>query len=192
MFLGKQYLPSLPLVSIKDETPIRHWGLDFIGDIHPPFSAQYKWILTTRDYFSKWVEAIPTINATHAVLIKFLEENILARFGCPRKIITDNPQAFKYVAKINFCQKYNIILGHSTAYYTQGNGLENSSNKILMRIIKKIMTNNKKAWHSHLKYALWTNRISTKISTSTSPYQLIYGMDAILPSNLSLPAMKLF
>jgi hypothetical protein len=36
------------------------------------------------------VEVIPTRFATNAVVIKFLEENILARFACPKKIIIDN------------------------------------------------------------------------------------------------------
>jgi hypothetical protein len=71
-------------------------------------------------------------------LIKFLEENILARFGFPRKIITHNAQAFKSLAMIYFYQKYNIIPGHSTSYYPQGNGLVESSKKSLMRFIKKI------------------------------------------------------
>jgi hypothetical protein len=61
--------------------------LDFIEEIHPPSSAQHKWILTATYYFSKWVEGIPTKNAIDAVVINFLEENILTRFGCPRKII---------------------------------------------------------------------------------------------------------
>jgi hypothetical protein len=65
----------------------------------------------------KWVEAIPTQNATDSVVIIFLKENILARFGCPRKIVIDNSQAFKSMTMINFYQKYNIILGHSTIYY---------------------------------------------------------------------------
>jgi hypothetical protein len=192
IFVGKQKLPSLPLVPIKVEAPFQQWGLDFIGEIHPSSSAQHKWILTaTTCYFSKWVEAIPTKFATDAVVIKFLEENILSRFGCPRKIITDNAQAFKSLAMIDFCQKYNIILGHSTAYYPQGNGLAESSNKSLMRVIKKILTDNKRAWHSHLKYALWENKISTKRATCISPFQLIYGIDVVLPINLALSVMKL-
>jgi len=50
---------------------------------------------TTTYYFTKWIESIPTRNANTNVVIEFLEENILARFGCPRKIITDNAPAFK-------------------------------------------------------------------------------------------------
>jgi hypothetical protein len=80
----------LPLKPISVETPFQQWGLDFIGEIHPPSSGQHKWILTTTDYFTKWIEVVPTRQATDVVIIKFLETNILSRFGCPRKIITDN------------------------------------------------------------------------------------------------------
>jgi transposase InsO family protein len=123
LFSGKQKIPALPLVPVKTEAPFQQWGLVFIGEIHPQSSAQHKWILTAIDYFMKWVEAIPTRNATDSVVINFLEENILSRFGCPQKIVTDNAQAFKSMAMISFCQKYNIVLGHSTTYYPQGNGL---------------------------------------------------------------------
>jgi hypothetical protein len=125
-------------------------------------------------------------------VINVLEENILARFGCPRKIVTDNAQAFKSIAMINFCQKYNIILGHSISYYPQGNWLEELSNKILMTIINKVLTKNKKAWHIHLKYSLWENKIGTKKSIGMSPFQLVYGRYFILPINLTLLVMKLW
>jgi len=80
-------------------------GLRFHRWIHPSSSAQHKWILTTTKYFSKWVEVIPTKSATDVVVIKFLEENILARYGCPRKIIANNAQAFNSISMNFFCQK---------------------------------------------------------------------------------------
>jgi hypothetical protein len=126
------------------------------------------------------------------MVINFLEENILSIFGCPRKIITYNAQDFKYVAMIKFCQKHNIILGHSTTYYPQWNGLAESSNKSLMRINKTVLIENKKAWHTHLKYALWANKIGTKKSIGMSPFQLVYGTYVILPINIALPMMKLW
>jgi hypothetical protein len=191
-FAGKQKLPAMPLVPIKVEAPFQQWGLDFIGEINPHSSAHHRWILTATDYFTKWVEAIPTRKATDSMVIEFLEENILARFGCPRKIVTDNAQAFNSMAMISFCQKYNIVLGHSTAYYPQGNGLAESLNKSLINIIKKVLKDNKKSWHLHLKYALWANRIGTKKSIGTSPFQMVYGTDVVLPINLALPVMKLW
>eukprot|EP00253_Pinus_taeda_P010803 PITA_10803 len=114
-----------------------------------------------------------------------------AGFGCPLKLITDNAQAFKSKRMINFCHQYHISLGHSTAYYPQGNGLAKSSNKSLVRIIKKLLQENKKAWHLKLRYALWADRICTKRSIGTSPYELVYGAEAIFPTSLGVPVMKL-
>jgi hypothetical protein len=192
LFTGKQKLPALPLVPVKMEAPFQQWGLDFIGEINPHSNAQHKWIMTSTDYFTKWVEAIMTRKVIDSVVIDFLEENILSRFGCPQKIVTDNAQAFKSMAMIRFFQKYNIILGHSTAYYPQRNGLVESSNKILITIMKKVLNENKKSWHVHLKYALWVNQIGTKKSIGTSPFQMVYKTDIMLPLNLALPMMKLW
>ena len=71
----------LPLNPISVKAPFQQWGLDFIGEINPNSSGQHKWIITTANYFTKWIEAIPTRKATYAVIIDFLENNILERFG---------------------------------------------------------------------------------------------------------------
>eukprot|EP00253_Pinus_taeda_P022232 PITA_22232 len=99
-----------------------------------------------------------------SIIISFLENNILSRFGCPSKLITDNAAAFKSKRMVDFCHKYNISLGHSTAYHPQGNGLAESSNKSLVNIIKKMLEINKKSWHNKLVNALWADRVSQKKS----------------------------
>jgi hypothetical protein len=90
-----------------------------------------------------------------------------------------------------FCSDYNITLGHSTLYYPQGNGLAESSNKSLVKIIKKLLQENKKAWHKKPIHALWADRISPKRSIATSPFQIVYGTEAIFPTTLGLSVMKL-
>eukprot|EP00253_Pinus_taeda_P003589 PITA_03589 len=172
IFEGKRKLMPLPLKPISTEKPFEQWGLDFIGEIHPSSSGQQKWILTATDYFTKWIEAIPCRQANDSTIIQFLESNILSRFGCPEKIITNNAAAFKSKKIIKFCHKYHITLGHSTAYYPQGNGLAESSNKSLINIIKKLLEENKNNWHRKLTYALWADRLSTKKSIGMSPYEL--------------------
>ena len=92
---------------------------------------------------------------------------------------------------ISFYYKYHITLGHSIAYYPQGNGLAESSNKILINIIKKVLEEKKKNWHKKLINALWVDRLTTKRSIGTSPYELVYGMEAVFPSSLGIPVMKL-
>jgi hypothetical protein len=170
IFDGRRKLQPLPLKSNSIEAPFMKWGLDFIGEINTPSSAQNKWILTDTDYFTKWIEEIPMKQATDTVIIQFLETNILSRFGCPVKIITDNVAAFKTKKMKKLCQDYNIALGNSTTHYPQGNRLVESSNKSMARIIKRLLQDNKKAWHKNIIYALWVDRVTTKKSISTSPF----------------------
>ena len=92
---------------------------------------------------------------------------------------------------INFYHKYHISLNHSTAYYPQGNGLEESSNKILVRIIKKLLEDNKRAWNKKMKYALWAHKISTKRAIGMSPFQLVYGVEVVFIASIGVLVIKL-
>jgi hypothetical protein len=166
---------SLPLKQIITHGPFQQWGLDFIEDINPSSSRQHRWILLAIDYFKKWIEVIPTQNATDKVIMDFLEGHIFSRFGYPKKLVTDNAQAFKSNSMIEFCIEYSIKLVQSTPYYPQGNGLAESSNKSLRRIIKKLLAKNKKSWDSKLKFSLWDDRISNKKSIGISPFRMVYG-----------------
>ena len=84
--------------------PFQQWGLDFIGGINPSSSGQHKWILVATYYFTKWIEEVPTRNATHQVIMKFLYENIFIRFGCPVRLVIDNAPAFKDGALVKMCE----------------------------------------------------------------------------------------
>ena len=75
-------------------------------------------------------------------------------------------------------------------YYPQGNGLAESSNKTLIRIIKKLLTKNKKSRDSKIKYSLWAKRISTNKSLGTSPFHLVYGAKIVFPTQLCTPILK--
>ena len=134
---------------------------------------------------------IPTRQATDSIIISFLENNILSRFGCPNKLFTDNTTTFKSKRMVDFCHKYQITLGHSTAYYPQGNGLAESSNKTLVNIIKNLLETNKKSWHKKLVNALWADRLSQKKSIGMFPFDLVYGVDTVFLTSLAVPMVKL-
>lgn len=117
IFEGRRKLLPLPLKPISIEAPFQRWGLAFIGEINPAYSGQHKWILTTTDYFTKWIEVVPTRQATNTMIIEFLLNNIIFRFGFLRKLIIDNAHTFKSNKMVKFCNNYNTILAHSTTYY---------------------------------------------------------------------------
>ena len=43
-----------------------------------------------------------------------------------------------------------------------------------------------------LKYALWADGITVKMAIGTSPFQLVYGTDAVFLVQLGIPVMKFF
>ena len=177
----------MPLQPVVVEAPFQQWGLELIGKFKDNSSNGYSWILTATNYFTKWVEAIPTKATTEKVVMDFLEDKIITRFGVPAKITTDNAKAFSSTKMSSFYFDYGIILSHSSNYYPQGNGQAASSNKNLMTIVKKIVGENKKAWDSKIKYALWADKITKKYSTGKRPFELVYGLDVQLPVHLRLP-----
>ena len=122
--------------------------------------------------------------------MNFVEKYIFARFGFPRKLLTDNPHAFKSVDRVHFYERYSIISKHSTPHYPQGNGLAKSTDKNLVNRIKKLLFEKKRTGDTRLKYALWADRVSTKKAIGASPFQLVYGIDAIFPIQLGMPVLK--
>ena len=124
--------------------------------------------------------------------MRFLYENIFSRFGFLVRLVTDNAPNFKDAALVKICESMGIQLVHSTSYYPQGNGLAESSNKSLVRIIRKLLETNQKSWDSKLKFALWADRVIDKRSIGTSPFKLVYGTDSIFPIQLILPVAKFF
>jgi transposase InsO family protein len=125
------------------------------------------------------------------VIIGFLKD-IIARFGFLDIISTDNVASFRVEPLINFCEQFRISSIHSTPYYPQGNGLVESSNKSLIKIIKRLIEDKKKAWDSKLKFSLWDDRVTTKRSLDISPFQLVYGTEVVFSSPLALPVVKFF
>jgi hypothetical protein len=76
-------------------------------------------------------------------------------------------------------------------YYPQGNGLAESTNKNLIKILKKTVNDNQRNWHLALQNALWDDRVTPKSSIGNSPFFLVYGQEATVSTHTFLPALQL-
>ena len=92
---------------------------------------------------------------------------------------------------MTFAESYKIKLLNSSPYYVQANGQAESSNMILIKLIKKKIEENPKRWHEVLSEALWAHRISRHVATKITPFELVYGQEAVLPVELNLDAYRL-
>lgn len=144
--------------------------LDFIGEFKDFSNSGHKWILTATDYFTIWVESIPTKKSTEKVVMDFIEKKIIIKFGVPTKITTNNDKYFSSAELATFYFNYGTILFVSSNYFLWCNGLVESSNKNLMKTIKKVMGDNKSNSDGKIKYALWENIISKKQVIVKSPF----------------------
>jgi ribonuclease HI len=169
--------------------PFHIWGLDLIGPINPA-SGGYIWILVTTEYFTKWVEAIPLRKATGAAVANFIREHIITRFGIPYKLITDNGTPFINKDVREVLEHYRVKHRHSTPYYPQGNGQAEATNRMLLRILSKMVFDYGNDWKAHLADVLWAYRSSPKTATGFTPFSLVYGTDTISPTELVVPSLR--
>eukprot|EP00253_Pinus_taeda_P002510 PITA_02510 len=94
-------------------------------------------------------------------------------------------------AMFEFSLKRGFKLNYSANYYPEGNDLAESKNKNLIKIIKQTIDQNHRNWHKYLMYALWADQITQKASIDTSPFNLVYGKEVILPTHLAIPSLVL-
>jgi hypothetical protein len=148
-------------------------------------------VIVATDYFTKWTEAIPLKNMTHKEVIGFITEHIIHRFSIPQTLTTDQGTSFVAKEVRDFVNSYGIRLLNSSPYYAQANGQAESSNKTLAKLIKKKIEDNPKRWHEVLSEDLWAHRISRHGATKVTPFELVYGQEAVLPVEVNLGAYRL-
>jgi transposase InsO family protein len=148
-------------------------------------------MLVTTDYLTKWIEAVPLKNMTHREVIHFILEHIIHRFGILHTLTTDQGSSFMSHQVREFTESLKIKLLSSSPYYAQANGQAESSNKTLIKLIKKKIEENPKRWHEVLSEVLWAHRISKHSATNVTPFELVYGQEVVLPVEVNLDALRI-
>jgi hypothetical protein len=87
---GREKREVFPLQQVVVSRPFEKWGLDIIGEITLSSSKQHRYILSAIDYFMKWAEAIPLTHVNGKVVIQFIEQQLITRFGVPFILVFDN------------------------------------------------------------------------------------------------------
>ena len=89
----------------------------------------------------------------------------------------------------DFALEKGIKLKYYASYYPQGNGLAESTNKNLIKIIKRTVSENHKNWHNALFNAIWADRVTPKTVVGNSLFFFVYDREAILPPHVLLPSL---
>ena len=92
---------------------------------------------------------------------------------------------------VELVAKLGLSHDSSTPYYPQANGQVEAINKVLKRMLQRMIGVHKRRWHLILSSALWAYRTSVRNATGFTPFQLVYGLEAILPIQCEISSLKL-
>jgi hypothetical protein len=124
--------------------PSEMWGMDVVGPIHPTSSKGHKFILVATDYFSKWVEVVALIEVKAKNVENLIRTNLIYRFGVSSRMISDNGSNFRSKQVERMCAKFKIKHSFSTGYNLFANGQAEAFNKVLCKLLKKMVSQNKR------------------------------------------------
>ncbi|MCO5612157.1 hypothetical protein L7F22_066419 [Adiantum nelumboides] len=158
----------------RDDMPLRpkmgarafaKWRIDFVGPIaHPTYQTHAQYTIVAMDCLTKWVEAKLTAKNDAKTIAQFLYENIFTRYGLSIEIVSDKGTHFNNSVIEFLLNEFMVIHRKSAPYHPQANGQAESTNKILVTILTKIISNSRADWDQKLHSALWAYRVAFKMS----------------------------
>ncbi|WKA04744.1 hypothetical protein VitviT2T_022753 [Vitis vinifera] len=163
--------------------------MDIMGPL-PTTASQKKFLLVATDYFSKRVEVEAYASIKDKDVTRFVWKNIVCRFGIPQAIIADNDPQFDSSTFKDFCAELHIKNLYSQPRYPQSNGQAEVTNKTLLSAWKKRLEKAKGKWVEELPGVLWAYRITPGWPTGNTSFDLAYGMDVVIPTEVGMPTAR--
>jgi transposase InsO family protein len=158
-----------------------------VGKLEKSSPGGFEYLLVAIDKFSKWIEAKPVRKADGATALKFVC-SLVTRFGIPHSIITDNGTNFAQGELKDYCHDVGIRLDLASVAHPQSNGQVERANGLLLSGIKPRLEEPLRraagAWAEELDSVLWSLRTTPNRSTGFTPFFLVYGSEAVLPSDI--------
>ncbi|PNH09248.1 Retrovirus-related Pol polyprotein from transposon [Tetrabaena socialis] len=150
------------------------WGVDLAGQMLESAEGN-RYVMVAIEHFSKHVELIPLKDKAPATVARAWAD-VLARFGAPAEVVTDNGAEFaaEFAELLERC-----YIDHRTtsAGHPQADGAAERIVRVLKEALRKACYEaaDPAAWEKGLPELLLGYRCSPQASTRYSPYQLLYG-----------------
>jgi hypothetical protein len=174
-----------PLHPIQVGRAFERIGIDLVGPL-PITNQNNRYIIVATDYLTRWPEAKAVPDAGAETLAKFIFEEIICRHGVPKMILSDNGKNFISETVRILCEKFLIKHIFSSPYHPQTNGMVERLNRTLCNSLAKVKEK-EEDWDIHIPAVLFAYRTKRHATTGYTPFQLVYGRQAILPIEVTLP-----
>jgi transposase InsO family protein len=166
------------------------WGLDHIVEL-PTSANGFKHALVCIDYYSKWVEVIPVKDLSSETTVQAFLMHVIARYGTPAEIITDNGSAFKNEFR-DFCRRRLIHQRFITEDVPRSNGLAERAVQTVKNALRKFAAQKHHAldWDSvGLPAILAGYRLTPHAASKHSPARIVFALDPVIDAEQHLARM---
>lgn len=158
--------------------------LDLVGPL-PPDAQNNRYVLTLQCELSKFVEAYPIENKESATVAKTFVNEFVLRFGIPSTVVHDQGTEFLSNVFKDTCRILGVNQLNSTAYHHETLGSLENSHKNLNTFLRIQVSKQADNWSSWIPFWCFSYNTTTHTETKYSPYELVFGKSAILPSNVN-------
>ena len=167
--------------------PFERMGMDLFkvvkkGLLNP---TGFIYALVVTDYATRFAIVVPLKSKTAREVADALMRLVVAYFGPPDEILSDNGPEFKGVV-----QAMSDLLGvkrsWSTPFHPRTNGLTERFNRTLKGMLKIMTDGNVVRWEEHVPMIQYSDNSAEQASTGTSPFYLMYGRHPRSPLELRL------
>jgi len=118
-------------------------------------------------------------------VLTFQETKIVFEHGMPEKILTDQGTNFTSEMFKNTCKLLRIEKIQTTAYHPESNGALERSHRTLAEYLRHYINEDQTDWDEWLPYAMFTYNTTPHSATKFTPFELMYGHQATLPTALT-------
>jgi transposase InsO family protein len=163
-------------------------AIDYIGPF-PRTPSGNTCALTIIDHTTRYLICVPCKAQTSAAAIQAVMYKLIYQHGTPNQLIADSGAHFRSEEFENFCEERQIKLIHPVPYRPQGNGINERNNGTVKRAIAKYINKNHNNWDVLIPKVTFAINTHVSEATSYSPFYLVHGREANLPSDFSFPVL---
>lgn len=179
------------------DTPSKPFDLvqiDTIGPMRNKSIVGNLYAVTIICELTKYLITIPITDKSAKTVADAIYKHFILVHGAMKKIKTDLGTEYINEIMTELCKTMQITHLKSTAYHHETLGAVERNHRLLNEYLRSYLNGNLESWDTYMQYFTFCYNItkSTTNGTNYSPFELVFGRQVNLPSDIGGPIQPLY